>query len=237
MKTIHDIFDGIEADTLKYEDEMMYDPEATRLFVKQSLERNAGKGEIRLPVAPLDLSRKSIREFDTEKLVRIPEFSDFLNVLRMEETRFSFPSAGGLYPIDVYLYVKDGRVENLGQGLYQYLPEEHSLRMINREVIPVTTHYYGNRSIFHTSAFSLFFFYNAKFSYPKYAGMGLYYGILDCGIMLQQLSSSACSRGLGSCIIGDLDAERIREHFGLNRDMVYLCCMEAGVPARGGRDE
>lgn len=237
MKSLHEIFDGLKADNLEFDEDMLFDKEATDAFVKRVLMRNDKEGEIKLSSLSLDTSRKSVREFNLDEEVKINDFGNFLNVLRYEKSdnnvKCTFPSAGGLYPIDVFIYVKENRVNGIKAGIYKYLPNSHSLEKISDRQISVTAHYYGNRNIFFTSAFSMFFMYNPKASYPKYAGMGLFYGILDCGIILQQLSISACDNNMGSCIIGDLDYEKIRDVFEIDNDMVYLCCMEFGYPKKG----
>ena len=46
------------------------------------------------------------------------------------ETSRSYPSAGGLYPIEAYVVVSDG--VDLEPGTYYYAPREHALRVLER---------------------------------------------------------------------------------------------------------
>ena len=46
------------------------------------------------------------------------------------ETSRSYPSAGGLYPIETYVVVADGA--DLDPGTYYYAPREHALRVLER---------------------------------------------------------------------------------------------------------
>ncbi len=229
-----ELFKGVKFDGIAWDEELMFDGEKSERFVNSMLNRNSRSEGRPLGIAPLKLNRSSVRTFRTDERITFHDFSIFFNILRMgkeaEGKRFTFPSAGGLYPIDLYLYVKENRVEGLEQGMYFYNPAAHSLRYLNDHPIPQSAHYYGNRKIFQTSAFSLFFFYNPLCSFPKYGGDGLFYGILDTGIILQQLSSHAAELKLGTCIIGDLNFDRIKNHFNENSQSVYICCMEAGIP-------
>jgi len=46
------------------------------------------------------------------------------------ETSRSYPSAGGLYPIEAYVVVSDGA--DIDPGTYYYAPREHALRVLER---------------------------------------------------------------------------------------------------------
>lgn len=81
-------------------------------------------------------NRKSTRNFDTSKMMNFSKFSRLLNVFKQspiqEGIKYFYPSAGGLYPVNIYLYIKDGRVENLEEGIYFYNPHSHSINLLNR---------------------------------------------------------------------------------------------------------
>lgn len=42
------------------------------------------------------------------------------------------PSAGALYPLDIYAVVGDGGVEGLKSGVYHYQPETHSIQLVRK---------------------------------------------------------------------------------------------------------
>ena len=176
-------------------------------------------------------NRRTVRKF-SEQPVSFEKLSAVLSCLRAYEKdgniRFSYPSAGGLYPVDVYIYVKEGMVEGIGSGIYLYLPLQNELMSVSAEKLPAKAHYFGNRDIFSSSAFSVYLVYDAERSMPKYNGMGLYYGIVDSGIMLGYLTAACEENGIGTCIIGDMNFTSIRNYFGLSDNMIYLSCMEAG---------
>jgi SagB-type dehydrogenase family enzyme len=43
------------------------------------------------------------------------------------------PSAGALYPLDIYVVVGKGGVEALAAGVYRYRPANHSLEVVDKE--------------------------------------------------------------------------------------------------------
>lgn len=178
--------------------------------------------------------RRSTRSFDTDKTISFRCFSELLDSMRQDSSEgeivYSYPSAGGLYPVDIYIFVKNGRVEGVDGGIYEYIPSSHSLRLVNSGEVPARSHFFGNKEIFRTSAFSMYFFYNTDASMPKYHGIGYYYGIVDSGIMLGRLTDKAEELQLGSCIIGVFDMKKAAANFSTDSGQVYLHCMEFGVP-------
>jgi len=229
IKNIHEIFDAFDDDAERldsWEDGIMFDPVKTENFAAKSIKRHEFIDEIKLPDCDVALNRQSTRGFSQEKIT-FEDLSKFLSVLKCVDSKFSYPSAGGLYPIDVILYAKEGRVENLEEGFYAY-SSNHYIQKIGDGHVPKTAHFFNNREIFHSSAFSIFFFYDYNWSMPKYGGMGYFYGILDAGIILEALTNSAEENGLGSCIIGDMKFSSIKDIADWNNEKVYLCAMEVG---------
>ena len=176
--------------------------------------------------------RKTVRVFDNTKQISFNDFSNLLSCLmqRKDEQgiKYYYPSAGGLYPIDIYLYIKSERVENVDGGLYYYSPQENEIRKISDEKIEKNTYFYQNQEIFEGSAFSIFFVYNAHASMPKYGGMAYFYGIIETGVISELLSIVSEQIGLGSCIIGEMDYRTIVSLLKINDNEIYIMCMEFG---------
>lgn len=179
------------------------------------------------------LERRTQRSFSVEK-IGIDKLSMLFSALKQRtiesEIKYMYSSAGGLYPIDFYLYVKENRVEGLAKGLYVYSPLKNTLTMIEENLnLNEEVHFFQNQEIFLNSACSLFLVYNANTNMPKYDGMGYYYAILDAGIAIHALTVTAQLCGIGLCSIGDMDFDSIRESFNLNNTDVYLHCIELGL--------
>ncbi|MEO0125859.1 MAG: SagB/ThcOx family dehydrogenase, partial [candidate division WOR-3 bacterium] len=81
------------------------------------------------------LNRRSVRSYKKEKL-KLSEVSQILWSAQGITAKWggrTCPSAGATYPLEIYLVA--GEVEGLPPGVYQYLPEEHSLKLIlNKDV-------------------------------------------------------------------------------------------------------
>lgn len=177
--------------------------------------------------------RKTNKRFNKKELISMEVFSSLFEVLsyrsRVEFRTSYYPSAGALYPIDSYIYVKDGRVEGLNEGLYYYHPSTHKILMMDEKCNIRDAHFEANRYTYDESAISIFFVFDSDVSMPKYLGRGYYYAIVDVGIMCQTLSVHAETLGLSTCIIGNMNFEKIASYFKLKDTHKYLLGMECGL--------
>ena len=176
--------------------------------------------------------RKSVRAFDTDRVIQFSQLSQLLHVIsgRNQSIYRYYPSAGGLFPIDVYIVVKEGRIESIEGGIYLYNPFYHQLQRINGENPDfINAHYGVNKSIFATSAFSVYLFYCAGVSAPKYGGMGYYYSIIESGIIVQLLTCQGQRIGISNCIIGNMEFDAVQSGFQLSKDQLFLFCAEFGL--------
>ncbi|WDV47398.1 amino acid adenylation domain-containing protein [Clostridiaceae bacterium M8S5] len=178
--------------------------------------------------------RRSIREFDKNTKVSYSVFCDVLSSFRQkddkDQRRCYYPSSGGLYAIDVYVHVKKNRIEGINQGMYLYNSHENGLKLINNQVdLPSNVHFYSNRDIFDSSAFSVFFVYDTKCNMPVYGGMGNFNALIDTGFMAYQLALVGQMKGLGSCSIGDMNFDEVLKLYNLSQDNMILHAVEMGI--------
>jgi SagB-type dehydrogenase family enzyme len=178
--------------------------------------------------------RRSYRTFNTQTKLSYEAFSGLLSVFQQvrdeEGIRYYYASAGGLYPIDVYVYIKENRIESIGKGLYYYSPVTNSLNLLDDTcLITKEAHYFANQALFEQSACSIFFVYNAEATMPKYGGMAYFYACVDSGIMIGALTAVAELRGIGLCSIGDMHFRGIEKYFRLNQNQVFLHAVEVGL--------
>ncbi|MBB2482751.1 SagB/ThcOx family dehydrogenase [Bacillus sp. APMAM] len=178
------------------------------------------------------INRKSTRNFNTTKPITKVELSNILSIYKQhnrDEIKYLYPSAGGVYPINIYLYIKENRVEGMGRGLYFYNPATHSIHLINHtNPIQKDSQFFTNANIFEGSAFTLYFTYYANANMDKYKGDGYYFGILDCGIMVGYLNLIAEHLGIGTCSIGEINFNKIKDIFQLKENEIYLHSVEVG---------
>lgn len=227
-----------------YDEEIMFDAEKLSKFKEKELHRHPdgmNGSQIQLihntEYHKYLSERETHRMFATDRIMSFQKFSNLLSIYKQKDQRnqnndirYYYASAGGLYPLDIYLYVKADRVENLKQGIYYYSPVNNSISAINENiVIPNDVHFYTNREIFDESAISIFYIFNSEASMPKYGGMGYYYALIDTGIMVEVLTQVAEENDIGLCSIGDMNFQKIEEHFHLSANQVLLHTVEVGM--------
>ena len=225
----------------QYGDEIYYDEQAYNKFKNHQLNRSLSydkKRKINLEDYDTGIetieNRKTHRSFDENKKIAFNTFSHLISVFKQnkleDETRYYYASAGGLYPIDIYIYVKENRVEDLERGLYYYNPMDDKLILVsNRQKITKHAYGYGNRSIFESSAFSIYLIYNADVSMPKYGSMGYIYACVDTGIMVGTLTQISETKDIGLCSIGDMDFESLKKTFKLSDNQIFMHAIELGL--------
>lgn len=225
----------------KYDEKIKYDAETLENFKEIQLTRNPVMeqkimDEIKIPTnnfSHMIEKRKSVRVFDNETLMDKEKFIKIISILRERDAithRYYYASAGGLYPIDVYVYIKENRIKEIPGGLYYYSPKLNCLQKIKKEnVINEESQYFMNKDIFSHSAFSIYFIYDADVSMPKYGGMAYIYACIDTGIMVSLLTYIAEAEEVGSCSIGEMDYKKIKPLFPLTSNMSFLHSMEFGI--------
>lgn len=223
-----------------YGDDLLFDLKSIEAFKKKQLNRMPDlKDTTKVELSDAGFSpsieeRRSWRRFDEEKKVPFQSFSKMISILRQirneNEVKNYYASAGGLYPIDIYIYVKKDRVEQLEQGLYYYSPIQNSIYLVNSNAdINAKAHLFFNKDIFESSAYSIFMFYDADVSMPKYKGNAYFYACIDSGIMVATLNQAAESVNIGMCSIGEMNFEDIADNFKLNKNHIFLHAIEAGL--------
>ncbi|MBN3526497.1 SagB/ThcOx family dehydrogenase [Paenibacillus apiarius] len=223
-----------------YDEETFIHPEKYEAFKKKQLSRsyqNVADYSLELidGELPEEISRrKSYRKFDENTKIPFEAFSLLLSAFKQNTKNncisYHYATAGGLYPIDLFVYVKDHRVEKVRAGLYYYNPISNALQLVsNTCVITDEAHYFANKEIFKSSAMSVFMIYDASVTMPKYGGMGYYFAGIDAGIMVQLLTQVAELNHLGLCSIGEMNFRKIEKYFKLTPAHVLIHSVEVGL--------
>ncbi|WP_139487910.1 AMP-binding protein [Brevibacillus dissolubilis] len=215
-----------------------------KLSQKSSQPHESGY-ELTIPLKPTTVypasitNRKSHRHFSQTTPIPFHDFSHMLSVLKRKGTgrddSYHYASAGGLYPIETYVYVKEGRVEDVPEGLYHYDPVSGELGLVQKEANITAYHYSNvNRSLFNESAFSIYLIYNADVNMPKYGVQGYLYAAIETGMMTTTICQVAETIGIGTCSIGELSFEEIKPAFDLKPNQLFLHAIEGGlIPSSG----
>lgn len=127
----------------------------------------------------------------------------------------SAPSAGALYPMEIYAVVM--RVEGLEPGLYHYASASHALELIEQgdfsgKLID------GSLGQEMVGQAAVTFITTAVFarSTHKYGERGYRYAYMEAGHISQNISLQAASLGLGSVCVGAFFDDSINELIGVD---------------------
>jgi len=179
--------------------------------------------------------RRSYRKM-LRRPIRLEQLSEFLScLLQLDIEGLAFPksrygSAGSLYPVQTYLYVKPERVEGLAGGVYYYHPTEHRLVLLTPDArIDRSSYSSVNHAVFTESAFSIFLIGQMSAITPMYGEVGRHYAALEAGLMTQLLEMSAPANEIGLCQIGGVAFESIRHLFKLEESHVLLHSLVGGA--------
>ena len=178
--------------------------------------------------------RRSHRTFSL-KPISLDQFSKLLSCVSQihldGKPKYLYGSAGSLYPGQVYLHFKPGRVEGIKAGTYYYDRVEHRLIVLTEDVeIDSSIHVpFINVPIFDEAAFSIFLITDLNAIGPNYGKYSLYYSVVEAGIIAQLLEMTAPTCDIGLCQIGSLNFAKIRHLFKLEKSHVLVHSLLGGL--------
>ncbi|HEX9944677.1 MAG TPA: amino acid adenylation domain-containing protein, partial [Thermoanaerobaculia bacterium] len=167
------------------------------------------------------LRRRSFRKFLREP-IPLDDLAGFLSCLLQVEIggapfpKLRYGSAGTLYPVQTYLWVKPGRVEGLEEGIHYYDPREHRLVRLAGAKLDASLYDPVNRATFEEAAFAVFLIARMAAITPLYGERGRHFAVLEAGLMTQLLEMSAPEHRLGLSQVGGIRFEEIRASFALD---------------------
>ena len=142
------------------------------------------------------------------------------------------PSAGALYPLEVYLVA--GNIMGLKPGIYHYQPGEHLL---------IQTASGDQRATLQASAVNQTSVGDAPATVviaavpdrttAKYGERGMRYVFMEAGHAAENVYLQAAAINLGTVTIGAFDDDNVREVLGLPENITPLYLMPVGRPVPG----
>ncbi|MGW7002913.1 amino acid adenylation domain-containing protein [Streptomyces sp. NPDC054933] len=182
--------------------------------------------------------RRSRRVFRAEP---VPQraFAEVLGALRAVEQdghflpRYAYGSPGALYPVQVYLQIRPGRVAGVAGGSYYYDPRHHALALCSSETsLPEELFASGNREVAGNAAFTVFLVAQRKAIDPLYGRVARDFCLLETGLITQLLETAAPRSGLGTCQLGaTADGPALRAAFRLDEGHELLHTLVGGLPS------
>jgi len=148
--------------------------------------------------------RRSVRKYSDQPL-QLEELSRLLHAADgITEPRYGFraaPSAGALYPLE--LYVVTNRVRQLDQGIYHYLADSHSLELIRGGDFggAAASAALGQEVIANAAAVLVVSAVMER-TRKKYGSRAERYVLLEAGHVGQNVYLAATALGLGICAVG-----------------------------------
>jgi SagB-type dehydrogenase family enzyme len=175
------------------------------------------------------LQRRSTRSYTGESLT-LAEVSQLLWAAQGVTDSRGFrtaPSAGALYPLEVYLVT--GEVKGLEAGIYQYEPVQHGLYLLTsgdyrRELSDAAL----SQSSVADGAMAVVFTAVYERTTVKYGERGIRYVYIELGHAAQNLCLQAVAMDLGVVTIGAFTDERVAEILDLPDDEAPLYIVPVG---------
>ena len=175
------------------------------------------------------LNRQSVRKFSNESIslthlsLLLFGMTGLTRIFPQSAFR-TVPSAGGLYPIEVYMVINN--VEGIEQGIYHYNIPKHSLELL-KEGDFRTDIMNGclDQKMAYNSAVDFVWTAIIERSKWKYLQRCYRYIYLDAGHIGQSFYLIADALGLGACTIGaiyDDEINSLLEIDGVNETAIYV---------------
>lgn len=175
--------------------------------------------------------RRSVREFASAPLT-LAQLGQLLwaaQGITSREGLRTAPSAGALYPLELYVAV--GEVKELAPGIYRYEPRGHSLSLVDgrdrRRALAAAA---LNQDWI--AAAPVVFVFGAVYSRTesKYGDRAGRYVPIEVGHAAENLFLQAGDLGLGTCDVGAFDDGAVARAAYLPREVTPLLLMPAGRP-------
>lgn len=196
---------------------------------------------IRLPKAetnlghPLELllsRRRSVRDFSAQPLALAQVACLLWAAQGITDPRGlrTAPSAGALYPLELYLVA--GAVTGLEPGSYRYLPRDGSIERVlagdQRAALAAAA---LGQSWLADAAVTLVFAARHGRTTGKYGQRGIQYVHIEAGHAAQNVLLTAVALNLGAAVVGAFDDKHVAAVLGLSKAETPLYLLPIGQAA------
>ncbi len=199
---------------------------------------SAGGDTIALPAPRLDSDvsleqaisqRRSVRSFDDGALA-LPELGQLLwaaQGITGSGGKRSAPSAGGLYPLEVYVVV--GNVDDVPAGIYEYIPESHTIvRLLDGDYRQALSQAAMSQASVRQGAIAIVITAIYARVTGQYGERGTRFAHLEAGHAAQNVCLEAVALGLGTVTVGAFDDSSVKTVLGAAADEEPLYILPVG---------
>jgi len=171
------------------------------------------------------LKRRSVRNY-TDEALTLQEVSQLLwaaQGITDPSGKRTAPSAGALYPLELYVVV--GGVEDVAKGVYKYEPQQHELvRVLDGEQRKALAAAALNQQSIAQGAIDIVITAIYERTTRKYSDRGIRYVHMEAGHAAQNVYLQAVAMNLGMVIIGAFYDDRVKEVLNLpeNEEPLYI---------------
>jgi SagB-type dehydrogenase family enzyme len=174
-------------------------------------------------------SRRSVREYVKAPLT-LTDLSQLLWAAQGLTDPAGFrtaPSAGALYPLEVY--VACGNVSGLSPGVYHYLPQSHALeQVVDRDVQDDLYRNALRQAPVRDAPAVIVIAADYNRTTVKYGERGIRYVHMEAGHAAENICLQAYARGIGTVTIGAFYDSNVQSVLGLPQNEVPLYLMPVG---------
>jgi SagB-type dehydrogenase family enzyme len=176
--------------------------------------------------------RRSVREY-AETPLSFDQLSQLLWAAQGTTERThglrTVPSAGALYPLEVYVAAE--RIDGLRSGVYRYVPGRHSLRLVlEGSVCEQLCRQALSQEALREAPAALALSAVFARTTGKYGERGRRYVYMEVAHAAQNVSLQAIALGLGTVVIGAFDDESVKSTLGMREDEEPLYLVPVGWP-------
>lgn len=173
--------------------------------------------------------RRSIRDYSGENLT-LDEVSQLLWAAQGITAPWggrTAPSAGALYPLELYIVVGD--VEGIDKGVYKYNREEHELEKVKEgDIRAELADAAIGQACIRDAAIDIVFTAVYERTTRKYGERGIRYVHMEAGHAAQNVYLQAVSLDLGTVVIGAFIDDRVKELVNAGEQEKTLYIMPVG---------
>ena len=170
--------------------------------------------------------RRSVRSFSSEEL-SLDQISQILwaaqGITKESTGARTSPSAGALYPLEIFLLKSD--------GVFHYIPDGHKIIRLNsddlRQKMVQGTLY---QSFIAEAPINLIITAVYERTTSKYGDRGIRYVHLEAGHTCQSILLEAVALGLGAVPVGAFDDIYVQDLLDLPQDLITLYIVPIGYP-------
>lgn len=139
------------------------------------------------------------------------------------------PSAGGTYPLEVYVVVGD--VTGLEPGVYRYLPDRHALaRVVDGDMRASLAEASLDQGWVRDAAIDIVIAADYLRTTERYGERGVRYVHMEAGHAAQNIYLQATALGLGTVTVGAFSDEKVAEILQLPEEYAALYVLPVGSP-------